>query len=278
MALMVLVAARQGSIDSGPNAALGPENGSNTAMLSVPFDELALEAAGVEPLDELEEPHPATTAAPAATTPACPVNAASQLASTGAAQQLITVEAGTSDTTVATVALWQREGRCWEPAGGPWSGHIGYNGFSSDHHEGDGTTPIGLYGISSLFYGNDPNPGVHGSYHDLVCGDWWDEDPSSPEYNTFQHVTCGQKPPFGGGSEALWTETSAYPSFAVIEYNTDRVIAYAGSAIFIHADTGTPTTGCVSIPLPELDQLLRWINPADTPTVVMGPASEIRSF
>ena len=83
---------------------------------------------------------------------------------------------------------------------------------------------------------------------------------------------------FGGDSEALWTETAAYPSFAVVEYNTDPVIAYAGSAIFIHADTGTPTTGCMSIPLPELDQLLRWINPADTPTVVLGPASEIRSF
>jgi len=218
-------------------------------------------------------------AAPVATAaPACPVNAASQLASTGPAQQLITVEAGTAATTEATVALWQRVGRCWEPAGGPWPGHVGYNGFSAHHREGDGTTPIGLYGISSVFYGNDPNPGVNGSYHDLVCGDWWDEDSSSPEYNTFQHVACGQKPPFGGGSEALWTETSAYPSFALVEYNTGPIVAGAGSAIFLHADLGGGTNGCVSVPLGDLDQILRWLQPGLSPQIAMGPTPEINAY
>jgi L,D-peptidoglycan transpeptidase YkuD (ErfK/YbiS/YcfS/YnhG family) len=161
---------------------------------------------------------------------------------------------------------------------GPWPARIGVNGFSDHHREGDGTTPTGRYGIGPVAYGNAPDPGTRLVYRQLVCGDWWDADPASPAYNTFQHVPCGQPPPFGGNSEALWTETAAYPSLAVIEYNADPTVPYAGSAIFVHADTGTATDGCVSLPLPDLDGLLRWLDPAASPTVVMAPASEIDDF
>lgn len=225
---------------------------------------------------------PTSTTARATTTtsttrPACPADLAQSLAATGPARQLITVEGASYDTTIATLELWQRSGACWAPAGGPWSAHIGENGFSDHHREGDGTTPTGLYSISSQFYGNAPDPGVHGSYHRLVCGDWWDEDSTSSQYNEFVHVPCGQQPPFGGGSEALWTETAPYPSFAVIEYNAART-PYAGSGVFLHRDTGGPTIGCVSIQLGDLDQALRWLEPADSPAIVMAPASEMTRF
>ena len=169
-------------------------------------------------------------------------------------------------------------GRCWGAAGGPWTAFIGRNGFSDHHREGDGTTPTGIYGIGPQIYGNAPNPGTIYPYHRLVCGDWWDEDPTSASYNTFQHVPCGQAPPFGGASEALWTETAAYPSFAVVDYNNRPAIAYAGSAIFVHADIGTPTSGCVALPLAELDRLLRWLVPGLRPAVVIGAAAEIARF
>jgi L,D-peptidoglycan transpeptidase YkuD (ErfK/YbiS/YcfS/YnhG family) len=202
---------------------------------------------------------------------------AAALASTAGARQLITVEAPSSGSTVAVVELWQRTGSCWQAVAGPWSGFIGYSGFSGHKREGDGTTPTGMYGIGPVMYGNAANPGVRYSYHLLVCGDWWDENPASSGYNTFQHVPCGQNP-FGGDSEALWTETAPYPSFAVVDYNTGPIIPGAGSAIFLHASTGGPTAGCVSVPLGDLDQLLRWLNPADSPAIVMGPAGEITSF
>ena len=161
---------------------------------------------------------------------------------------------------------------------GPWTARIGANGFSDDKHEGDNTTPTGAFGIGPVMYGNAADPGVHYSFHPLVCGDWWDEDPSSALYNTFQHVACGQTPPFGGDSEALWEETTAYPIFAVIDYNTGPITPGDGSAIFLHADVGGPTAGCVSLPLGELDQLLVWLEPAEAPIVVMGPSSEITRF
>jgi L,D-peptidoglycan transpeptidase YkuD (ErfK/YbiS/YcfS/YnhG family) len=208
----------------------------------------------------------------------CPDDLADRLARTGRARQLLTVETPGFSSVVATVEIWQWDGGCWQGTGGPWTAFIGRNGFSDHHREGDGTTPTGIYAIGPEMYGNAPNPGTAYPYHRLVCGDWWDEDPSSPHYNTFQHVPCDQEPPFGRASEALWTETSAYPGLAVIEYNAHPVVAYAGSAIFVHAETGAPTSGCVALPLAELDRALRWLVPSLRPAVVMGPAAEITRF
>ena len=221
---------------------------------------------------------PAAIPASVATVPACPANLASRLRTTGSARQLVTVEAAGWTTTYAEVELWQKVGGCWEPVAGPWPGRIGENGFSNQHREGDGTTPTGMYSVGTVMYGNAPNPGVHEQYVTLRCGDWWDEDPTSAEYNTFQQVPCDATPPFGGGSEALWKETAPYPSFAVIDFNTDPVVPYAGSAIFFHADIGTATNGCVSVPLSDLDRALDWIQPSQDPAFVMGPAQEIAGF
>jgi L,D-peptidoglycan transpeptidase YkuD (ErfK/YbiS/YcfS/YnhG family) len=63
----------------------------------------------------------------------------------------------------------------------------------------------------------------------------------------------------------------------VIDYNTPAAGAY-GSAIFLHADTGAPTAGCVSLTLLDLDAVLHWLNPSLHPVIVMGPDAVIRSF
>jgi L,D-peptidoglycan transpeptidase YkuD (ErfK/YbiS/YcfS/YnhG family) len=208
----------------------------------------------------------------------CRPTLAGSLTSTRGASQLITVEAATQATTYATLTLWRRSGGCWVAAGGPWTARLGRSGLSDHHREGDGTTPTGAYGIGPVVYGTAPNPGVHYAYHQLVCGDWWDEDPASPAYNTFQHVRCGTRPAFGGGSEALWQQTVAYVHFALLDYNTSPIVPGRGSAIFLHADIGAPTNGCISLPLAKLDQVLRWLRPSDKPLIVIGSAAEIRGF
>ncbi|HWD08879.1 MAG TPA: L,D-transpeptidase family protein, partial [Actinomycetota bacterium] len=216
--------------------------------------------------------------APPAGSAGCSPDLASQLAATHGASQLITVDDASYASTYATVQLWSRSGTCWVDAGGPWTGRVGVTGVSDHRREGDGSTPTGAYGIGSVIYGIAANPGVAYSYHQLVCGDWWDEDPATPAYNTFQHVACGQAPPFGGGSEALWTETVAYQHFVVVDYNTNPVVPGAGSGVFIHDDVAGPTAGCVSLPPAELDVLLNWLSPAKSPLVVIGTDAEIRRF
>ena len=174
--------------------------------------------------------------------------------------QRIQVTAPTARSTTATLTV--RE--CGKRVLGPWRARVGRNGLSTHHREGDGTTPLGTFGIGPVVYGIDPDPGVALRYHQLTCGDWWDEDSRSPTYNTFRHVTCGTIPPFRGGSEVLWRITPAYRLFALIQYNVAPVVPGRGSAIFLHVDTGRATNGCVSLPRSELQSLLRRLRPGAT--------------
>jgi L,D-peptidoglycan transpeptidase YkuD (ErfK/YbiS/YcfS/YnhG family) len=165
------------------------------------------------------------------------------------------------------VSLWARQGPCWTPVAGPWTARVGRNGLSGNRREGDGTTPIGTYTIGRTMYGIAPDPGVRYRYRRIVCGDYWVEDPSSPSYNRFRHVPCGRMPPFRVSGERLWQATAAYRHFAVIEFNTTPVVPGRGSGIFLHASTGGPTNGCVSLPLAQLRQALRWLRPEASPRI-----------
>jgi L,D-peptidoglycan transpeptidase YkuD (ErfK/YbiS/YcfS/YnhG family) len=193
--------------------------------------------------------------------------AADGIAGKSRSGQLITVIAPTLRSQSATLEFFVRQGGCFRLAAGPYAALVGLNGLSAHHHEGDDTTPIGLFGFQSTMYGVLPNPGVTFSYHHLVCGDWWDEQSSSPLYNHFVHVPCGTKPDFGGGSEALWQTVPSYDYFAVIAYNRHPIVPGKGSAIFLHVSNGDPTAGCVSIPRSELVRVLRALRPSLHPLI-----------
>ena len=206
---------------------------------------------------------------------ACPANLANNLDTPPTARQLVTVEARVARTTYAELRTWKRSGACWVAAGGPYAARLGKNGLSSNRREGDGTTPTGTYRIGRTMYGNEPNPGVRFRYRRLRCGDWWDEDPSSPTYNTFQHVRCGTKPPFGGASEGMWEQPRPYPYLAVIEFNTRPAVPGRGSGIFLHAQTGGPTIGCISLRRDELRAVRRWLRPGDAPVIAIGTSAQL---
>jgi L,D-peptidoglycan transpeptidase YkuD (ErfK/YbiS/YcfS/YnhG family) len=201
---------------------------------------------------------------------ACPANLAAAVDGVGGSAQLITVEAARFKTTSASLRLWRRDRGCWTPVAGPWTARVGWNGLAERRREGDGTTPAGVFAIGRVMYGNAPNPGVRYRYRRLVCGDWWNEDPSSPTYNTFQHVRCGTRPPFRVTTPGLWQEKRAYRHFAVVEFNMRPVVAGRGSGIFLHAQTGNSTNGCISLPVDKLVTALRWLDPAGKPRIAIG--------
>ena len=209
---------------------------------------------------------------------ACPGNLANRLASTGAARQLVTVVSPYRGSTQGTLQLWRKRSGCWRAFAGPWTAWLGQRGVSANKREGDRTTPAGAFGFLSTMYGIAASPAVRYRYHRIVCGDWWVEDPRSPWYNRFRHVRCGSKPRFRVTSEDLSRSPTAYRHLAVIAYNTDPVVPGRGSGIFVHASTGRPTLGCVSLPLPQLLTLLRWLRPAQRPLIVMGTRRTIRGL
>jgi L,D-peptidoglycan transpeptidase YkuD (ErfK/YbiS/YcfS/YnhG family) len=212
------------------------------------------------------------------TAAACAANVANQLASTGSALQLVTVVAPVRSSTQGQLQLWQKRGGCWRAVAGPWTAWLGQRGVSAHKREGDRTTPTGAYGFVPVMYGIAANPGVHYRYHRIVCGDWWVEDSRSPWYNRFRHVPCGSKPPFRITSEDMSRSPTAYRHLAVIGYNTKPVVPGRGSGIFLHASTGRPTLGCVSLPLPQLLTLLGWLRPARAPLIVIGTRQSIRGL
>jgi len=209
----------------------------------------------------------------------CPVNLASELASTGSARQLVTVVAATRRSTKASLRLWRKSGECWMAVDGPWTAHLGARGVSDNKREGDKATPAGAFAVQPVMYGVGPNPGVRYRYRRIVCGDWWVEDSRSPFYNRFHHVRCGTKPPFRITSEDMSRSPISYRYLAVIDYNTHPIVPGRGSGIFLHASaSGGPTLGCVSLPRPQLVTVLRWFDPAASPQIAIGTAATIRSY
>lgn len=216
---------------------------------------------------------------------AAPAAARIQLRIPATADQLVVVSSPTAAPPppgyLATLRAYRRTGpgTPWRRVFGPWRAETGSGHLVAVRREGDHATPIGVFGIGPTIYGYRPEPGrLHYAYHRLVCGDWWDEDPYSPRYNRFVHVPCGVTPGFASRSEPLWTETAAYPYFAVIQFNTSPVVGgpgAPGSGIFLHSWVGGATNGCVALPPPELLAVLRWLRPSAHPTIEIGTGDEI---
>jgi L,D-peptidoglycan transpeptidase YkuD (ErfK/YbiS/YcfS/YnhG family) len=157
----------------------------------------------------------------------------------------------------ATVRACRRDGTRWVSVLGTMHGHVGYAGVAPPgaKREGDGRTPGGVFGLSYGF-GLDPDPGVRFGWRRVGPADVWVDDPSSALYNTWQREPADGR---WRSAEQL-DDRRSYALAQVVAYNTARVPG-RGSAIFLHVDHASPTTGCVSVPRSQLVALFRWERP-----------------
>ena len=226
-------------------------------------------AGPAEPAQLPTSPAPAPTTAPAPAPAPRTVPADPRLADAGEAGQAIVVTAPRYGATTATLTAYERAGDGWRPALGPWPAYVGTQGIAppGEKREGDGRTPSGVYGFD-FFFGVAPDPGVRFPYRRITSRSIvWDDDPSSPLYNTWVDLDRQR----AGASPEPMYNTPAYDHGAVIAYNTARTPGL-GSAIFLHASTGAPTAGCVSLPASQLVDVLRWLDPDRDPRIVIGVA------
>ncbi|SNS67570.1 L,D-peptidoglycan transpeptidase YkuD, ErfK/YbiS/YcfS/YnhG family [Asanoa hainanensis] len=190
--------------------------------------------------------------------------------------QVIVVKANGFGTSTGTLQAFGKRGGNWTPAFDSMPARLGTKGFKDSKVEGDLTTPTGVYSFGGTMYGIAGNPGVRYGYHKLVANDWWNENPATDGYNSFFH---GPDP--GGASEALWETNPQYRYFAVINYNIPVREANPprGSGIFLHVSVpGRSTAGCVALVESDLVKVLRWLDPAAKPRIVMAPASELDRY
>jgi L,D-peptidoglycan transpeptidase YkuD (ErfK/YbiS/YcfS/YnhG family) len=218
-----------------------------------------------------------SSASRSGTAPAKSANVASKLRTLPAAtRQVIVVSSDGYGSTTATLEAFNKVNGAWQPAFGAMIARIGSSGFADRKVEGDLKTPTGVYSIGGTMYGIAANPGVRYGYHRLVADDYWNENPATPGYNSFAH---GPNP--GGASEALWQIAPQYDYFAVINYNIPVISADPprGSGIFLHVMVpGRATLGCVSLARGDLLTILRWLDPAASPRIVLSPRSSLSRY
>jgi L,D-peptidoglycan transpeptidase YkuD (ErfK/YbiS/YcfS/YnhG family) len=216
------------------------------------------------------------TPTPTATTKPAPPPAApllvSQLADVGNAQQAVIVTSTSWSSTAATVQTFEKDAGGWHAVFAPMASLIGRGGFSANRTEGDGTTPTGKYSFGTMF-GQQPSPGVKFAYRQPDAQSVWVDDNASPYYNSWQENAA-----LSGEHLASSGYARAYAYAAVINFNMSPVVPHKGSAIFLHVSTGNPTAGCVSVAQSNLLEILRWLDPARDPVIVMGPTSVIRTY
>ena len=196
---------------------------------------------------------------------AAPAAAAPTPAPAPAAQssQWIVVGVPAADATSGTLTAFQKVGGQWKVVLGPTKAMVGDVGVGAGA-DGVHRTPVGTFNFDQAF-GREPNPGTKMPYFQATQQDWWDEDASSPTYNT--HVRSVNNP--SGITENLYDSGPVYDYAVNIAVNPQRIPGKV-SGIFLHVTDGSPTWGCVAIGRNEMKQVLTWLDPAQSPQITIG--------
>lgn len=232
----------------------GPAAGSSTAVGAFGAD--AASGAPTAPT----APDPTATTAPGSVAQ-LPGLGADFLAKIPADTTQVFLDSGVAkDKNTGTGVLWTRgaDGR-WTP-GPTWHTHNALRGWTTDHHENDLHSPIGVFTLTDAG-GLDANPGTRLPYT------------RSAEFTS---------PGTGFEGESL---ADAFDYVVAIDYNhvpgsspldpRRPMGADRGGGIWVHVDHGGPTHGCVSLAKPDMAALLRALDPARHPVIVMGDAASL---
>ena len=177
-------------------------------------------------------------------------------------------KASSSTGLLATYEL--ADGR-WKRVHGPVEARLGRNGVRADRREGDGTTPLGSFGLVEVF-GSARRASLSMPYRPVRRGDCWVSDVASPDYNRrVRNDTCDAP------NENLWrlARGGSYEWAVVSDFNLAEPVPGKGSAIFLHVHArdasgkSKATSGCVSIDRSVLARVVRWLDPAKQPRLVV---------
>lgn len=74
-------------------------------------------------------------------------------------------------------------------------------------------------------------------------------------------------------SERMFRSDHLYDLGIVVGYNTKPALPGKGSCIFLHIWKlpGATTAGCIAMSRPDLERIVRWLDPAAKPFIVIRP-------
>jgi len=197
----------------------------------------------------------------------------------GDAQQLVVVENTEKESSSATLSVYIRSEVGWRKQFGSISVRIGKSGFSERRREGDGTTPMGSFGIPSVFgIASMPQNGF--PYIRIRENYCWVLRQSQKTYNS---LVKGSKCVRGDEDLYRIAQGGPYRRGIVLDFNMNPVVLGHGGAIFIHSHSyyasgkTKPTSGCVSMTSAQLLKLLKIIDNKLQIRVVMGTKNFLSS-
>ncbi|HWS34766.1 MAG TPA: L,D-transpeptidase family protein [Actinoplanes sp.] len=228
--------------------------------------------------------------------PGAPASAAvpDTLAHVGDARQLIVVSGNGWKSTYATLRTYQRgsDGK-WRLRFAAMKARSGYGGWAwgARRVQDTGQTPAGTYRITQAF-GVRADPGTRLPYRKVDKNDYWvGDNRDAKTYNLFQPYASAKRTWRISQAERLASYPTQYAHAAVINFNRPSGVTWnanrgqnvasepantrLGSAIFLHASGKGSTAGCVSVSRTNLVRLLKWLDPAKKPRIVMAPAADL---
>ncbi|MFG3153373.1 hypothetical protein ACGF7W_15200 [Streptomyces sp. NPDC048219] len=178
-----------------------------------------------------------------------------------ASRQVVAVYGEDRDSAESTVVLYTKQGSVWHRTRG-WAAHNGRKGWTTDHHEDDKRSPVGVFTLSDAG-GVLPDP-----------------DPAPGAGLPYTRSSAFAAPRSWGTS--YWHD---FDYVIAIDYNrvkgtspndpTRPEGASKGGSIWLHMDHGSGTSACVSLPKAGMEYLLRTLDPDRHPVVVMGDRADL---
>lgn len=149
----------------------------------------------------------------------------------------------------ADVYLFEKNSGVWSTVL-TTSGLVGSSGVGQAS-EATSFTPKGSYGLT-LAFGTGGNPGSSLPYRQITSNSYWISNVNDPEYNTWQERETSDS-----ADEHLMSFSQQYQYAIALDYNAG---VGGGSAFFLHVSNGSPTAGCIAVPLGIMQQLITRIH------------------
>ena len=173
-------------------------------------------------------------------------------------RQVVAVYGDGKDSAKSTAVLYAKEGSTWDRVRS-WSAHNGKKGWTTDHHEGDNRSPVGVFTLSDAG-GVMKNPGAKLPYTRSAAF-------AAPR----------------SWAKSYWRD---FDYVIAIDYNrvkgtppndpTRPEGEGKGGSIWLHMDHGSGTSACVSLSESAMEYLLRTLDPDRHPVVVMGDRADLK--
>jgi len=210
----------------------------------------------------------------------------------GESRQVVVVTTRNWTTSYAKLQTWKlTSSNEWTRVVDPIPARVGWNGVrrEANRKQNTGTTPAGTFGLLRGFGLAKPS-GVDLPYRRVDENDWWPYDPTDPKtYNVLQPHRVKHAQWRTDWAERLKSYGAQYRYAVVLDYNLPSGITWrdgqrvarttadtsAGGGIFLHVSGSGATAGCVSIARDRMRQVLKWLDPAKDPVIVIGPRDVI---